>query len=240
MAQLTRFDRGGLELLINQETGESFASLSGYGRMADVADSTIQRRLKKEGTPTLTVANPNGGLPLRLISEETIAAWLIRDNPGMARAMSIAGVRVYLHSLAGYKVSSGPPTPAGIEKAPSAGAIFLRMAQAYLDMEKEMALFKGELADIEARVDQIALVLPRQGYSTIAVYCHRLGIKPPNGWKVAQGTKAAKLCKEAGRTVYKVPDDRYPGGVNSYPDDILAVMDWSFPGYNHFDPSFGE
>ena len=43
-SSLQRFDHDGIELIINTETGESFASISGYARMSGKAQSTINPR----------------------------------------------------------------------------------------------------------------------------------------------------------------------------------------------------
>jgi hypothetical protein len=44
MSNLTRFDRDGIEIIIDLNTGESFASISGYARMSGKAMSTISER----------------------------------------------------------------------------------------------------------------------------------------------------------------------------------------------------
>jgi hypothetical protein len=44
---LERFENNGLELLVDTETGVSYASISGYARMSGKAQSTISERAKK-------------------------------------------------------------------------------------------------------------------------------------------------------------------------------------------------
>lgn len=46
MTNLQRFNQDGIEIFINTATGESFASIRGYARMAEKAESTIRSRLK--------------------------------------------------------------------------------------------------------------------------------------------------------------------------------------------------
>ncbi len=45
-SSLQRFDQDGIELIINTETGESFATVRGYARMSGKTHTTILRRLK--------------------------------------------------------------------------------------------------------------------------------------------------------------------------------------------------
>ena len=44
---LTRFEQNGIELVINTETGEAFASLAGYSRMSGVDYSTLRKRVQR-------------------------------------------------------------------------------------------------------------------------------------------------------------------------------------------------
>lgn len=46
VANLQLFHNDGIELIVNTETGESFASVSGYARMSGKDKSTISRRLE--------------------------------------------------------------------------------------------------------------------------------------------------------------------------------------------------
>lgn len=234
MTTLVPYEKDGLEFLVNQATGEVSATASGYSRMAGVTSQAILKRLNS--VLTTTYPNPNGGKPYRLIGEDVIEKWLREDNPALYRLMAQAGVRVFLHQQAGYQVTSSAVVAQKPALTPM--AVLHEMTGALLAMEAEVAQVQTKMASVESRLDEMALVLPRQGYSTIGSYCYRLGIKPSNSWKAKQGSKAKALCKEAGRTFYQVPDDRYPKGVGSYPDDILAIMDWSVPEYGHFDPSF--
>ena len=112
---LRRFDDNGVELIIDTVTGESFASISGYARMAERDQSTISRRIKKlrdNGLIKTAEIDTGYGFKLHaLISEELIAEWLPKDNPKMASKLLRLGVRVYLHKLAGYEVTSTAVTP---------------------------------------------------------------------------------------------------------------------------------
>jgi signal transduction histidine kinase len=106
---LTRFEtQDGIELVIN-ESGESFATVRGYARMSGRDASTISRRLKGVGSDRIKEAEiltPGGLQGVALISEDIITDWIVEDNPPLAKAMLKAGVRVFLHTAAGYQLTS--------------------------------------------------------------------------------------------------------------------------------------
>lgn len=108
---LTRFEtEDGAELVIN-EAGESFATIRGYARLSGRSASTISRRLKavaSELTLEAEVLTPGGLQGVALIAEDIIADWIVKDNPTLARAMLKAGVRAFLHTAAGYQLTSNP------------------------------------------------------------------------------------------------------------------------------------
>ena len=115
--QLTRYDgEGGIEILINPITGESFCSVKGYARMSGRSASTIRERLYNvteafqggREQPVKTAEIPtNGGLQGgRLITEEQIVEWIPKDNPAAATLLLKIGVRMALHKMAGYEIKS--------------------------------------------------------------------------------------------------------------------------------------
>ena len=142
--QLTRYDgESGIEILINSITGESFCSVKGYARMSGISKSVITRRLREvtetsQGGPqnehSTTQALDDGGLQrgpqndritaqvmtisglqsVRLITEEQIVEWLPNDNPVMASKLLRMGVRIALHGMAGYSVTTTATAPTPI------------------------------------------------------------------------------------------------------------------------------
>lgn len=109
MSNLTAFNQDGIEIYINNTTGESFASISGYARMSGIAKSTVHNRLKgcsETDLKTAEVLTRSGLQGVRLINEKLIAEWLLKDNPDMATKLLTLGIRVFLHQLAGYEVKS--------------------------------------------------------------------------------------------------------------------------------------
>lgn len=111
MTNLQRYEQDGLELIIDQETGEVFASIRGYARMVGKNESTIRYRLRagKATTKTAEIHTPGGFQGARLIDENTILKWVIQDNPEIAAQMMKAGCRVFLYGMAGYKIQTTPP-----------------------------------------------------------------------------------------------------------------------------------
>ena len=85
MNNLTRFDQGGIELVINTQTGEAFASQAGYARMSGVGYATIKKRverLKGGESSSFTVAEIQtvGGLQdVKLVPFSILIDWLMAD-----------------------------------------------------------------------------------------------------------------------------------------------------------------
>lgn len=109
--QLQRFEHEGLELIINTESGESFATAKGYSRMTGKDYDTIKKRCQRGGLENAEIPTEQGIKRGTLITEDLIAEWLPKDNPTIATKMMKLGVRAFLHTLAGYKVSSTATKP---------------------------------------------------------------------------------------------------------------------------------
>jgi hypothetical protein len=114
VSNLQGFNNDGIEIYIDTKTGESFASVSGYARMANKAQSTISERLqkyRKNDGSAAEVLTVTGVKTVRLINEDQISGWLPKDNPAMATKLLKLGIRGFLHELAGFKVSSTAVKP---------------------------------------------------------------------------------------------------------------------------------
>jgi len=113
MNSLQRFDCDGIEIIIDLQNGETFASIRGYARMSGLSQPAISKRCTGDNQKSFKIAEiqTGGGLQrVKLIDEDTIVEWIIDDNPRMAKKLLKAGVRVYLHTIAGYKVTSSATT----------------------------------------------------------------------------------------------------------------------------------
>ncbi|MDJ0579047.1 hypothetical protein [Crocosphaera sp.] len=111
MPNLQRYDNDGIELIINTETGESFASVSGYARMSGKDQSTISKRLGRMNRllrQEAQILTSTGSKTVALINEDTISDWIVDDNPELAKQLIKIGVRAFNHKLAGYKLTTIP------------------------------------------------------------------------------------------------------------------------------------
>lgn len=137
MSNLSNFSHDGIEIYINTDTGESFASVSGYARIAGKAKSTISERLqtvRKNSPGNAEVVTATGLKTVRLVDEDTISEWLPKDNPEMATKLLKLGVRGFLHKLAGYEVSSSAVKPNSLTQA----EMLLMYAQQHVENERRL------------------------------------------------------------------------------------------------------
>jgi phage antirepressor YoqD-like protein len=144
MNNLARYENNGIELIINTSTGESFASLAGYARMSGVNYSTIRKRYERlkgsdiNSIKTAEVFTQGGLQVVTLIPEELIIEWLPKDNPQMATQLMKLGVRVYLHTLAGFKVETNAVETFDLPKT------YLEALKALVASEEEKSLLQSQ------------------------------------------------------------------------------------------------
>lgn len=120
---LVSFNQFGLELVINNTTGETFASVSAVGRMTDKPSQTISRYVngKFKGCTQMQLLEAevvtNGGLQgVNLLNENQILEVVARYKPDLLIKFAQLGLRAYLHTIAGYQISS---TAVQLKKAPA-------------------------------------------------------------------------------------------------------------------------
>jgi hypothetical protein len=101
---ITRFDRNGLELIINESTGECFASQSATARMCNTDEANIRYicTSKKWDRISLEIPTDGGLRSSKLLNEDQIGECLAKYNPDLLAQCLKAGVRVFLYGLAGY------------------------------------------------------------------------------------------------------------------------------------------
>lgn len=120
---LQRFDRDGIELVIDIRTGEAFATQSGYARMAGLSRQAISKRFKtvnQKGLKTAELETATGLKTVNLIPASLVFKWAMTDNPDLAEAMGAAGATVYIHQLAGFKITSDVIAKPAPEPTPTA------------------------------------------------------------------------------------------------------------------------
>lgn len=119
---LARFENNdGLELVIDNETGECFASMSASARMCDCSVTAIRRLIGD--TESLRVASlntSNGVKEMKLLDEGQILKVLAKYNSDLLLIFAQAGLRVYLHQLAGFEVKS---TAVAVQKETAASKV---------------------------------------------------------------------------------------------------------------------
>jgi len=139
MLTLTKFENpNGLEILIDEQTGESFCSVRGYARMSGKAVSTISERLAAFGfddVNTAQIHTESGSKSVRLITESQMTEWIIDDNPAISKLFVRMGIRMYLYAQAGYDLPKQPTESLDMQQM----TLQLRqMRKQLLSMEKRL------------------------------------------------------------------------------------------------------
>lgn len=112
MTNLVRYDNNDIELVIDQDTGAAFTSIAGYARMSGVSYPTVKKRVERLNSGDIyqlesaEIPTASGIRVVTLLPASLIFEWALKDNLPLAKAMGSAGATVYLHQLAGFKVST--------------------------------------------------------------------------------------------------------------------------------------
>ncbi len=214
VSNLQRYDVDGFELVIDTQTGESFATISGYARMVGLSKQAISKRLSlvnPDDIKTAEVPTVVGFRESTLIPETLITQWVVKDSPELATKMLQAGVRVFLHHLAGFKVTS-EATQAVPQLPPSDIRLAnLKASLEYFDIDISNPRLKQSLQDLALNtigilppVDNsttylgVAELAEQLGYSPVLVAKHRsqlgkyvvqvTGIEPTKEKRLVNGT----------------------------------------------------
>ena len=142
LANFERFDKDGIELIIDTATGKSFATAKGYARMSGKDYDTIKKRCQRGGLESAEIPTEQGFKRGTLIPESLIVEWLPKDNPVMATQIMQLGVRVFMHKLAGYEVTTT--------------AIAHNLPKTYLDALKCLVASEEQKALLTAKIEKDA------------------------------------------------------------------------------------
>ena len=159
-ANLKAYEKNGIELVINLDTGEAFATAKGYSRMASIPYSTVKNRVQKgDGTDdiqTALIPTLKGLQQGRLIPAKTIFKWALKDNQELALAMGTAGATVYLHQLAGYQFKSIITThlPTVAETLLETAKILVQQEQMIADLTTTVTNLYLRLNKLETQADK--------------------------------------------------------------------------------------
>lgn len=104
---LTRFDNDGLELFINTQTGECFASVRGIARMVGKTASSIHHwaSVQKIETKEAQIQTQPGLRSVQLFDAKAVFRAAMKFKPELAEAMAEFGATAYLYGLAGYQIA---------------------------------------------------------------------------------------------------------------------------------------
>ena len=138
----------GIELYIHQNNGEVFASQRMLGRLVGKEHSTIGRwATGAQITPKVVeVPTPKGIRTGALYDEDAIHEAFAKWKPELLIKCTKAGIRVYLHGLAGYTYEvRQQPYPADDPIISSLQQI-MQVRQQQLDQERRIAALEHERA----------------------------------------------------------------------------------------------
>lgn len=107
---LTRYETSdGIELVIDQQTGEAFVTERGYSCLPGLSARVVRLRISRifqggntEGLQIVETRTPDGlQVGAILIPADIVFDWLSEDNPTIAEEMSRVGATNYIHRAAG-------------------------------------------------------------------------------------------------------------------------------------------
>lgn len=236
MTNLARFENEGIELVIDTLTGEAFATQSGYARMSGLTVRGVGKRLEKlvnsDIIKTDEIDTGYGFKVVNLIPAKLVYRWLVKDNPELGLAMGEAGATVYLHQLAGYKISSSaiaPTTPALPQTYIEALKALVQAEEEKERLALENSLQSAQIDELEEDVDRLSEITDELfDYSSIIRIAKLNNVNE----KTYNWRKLKAASKVKGVDVKNAPCPRY--GVKNlyhrdawkaaYPDAVLPEI----------------
>ena len=221
MTTLTRFDQDGVELVIDTATGAAYATQSGYARMSGKDRTTIVKRCKgcEQNTVKTAEIQTLGGLQgCELIPADVVFKWLMKDNVELAETMGSVGATVYLHQLAGYKISSNaiaPTTPALPQTYVEALKALVQAEEEKEALALENSMQAVQIDELEEDVDRLSEIADELfNYSSIIRIAKLNNVNE----KVYNWRKLKAASNVKGVEVKQSPCQRY-GVKNIYSHD---------------------
>jgi hypothetical protein len=195
MSDLIPFkNNDGLELVVDTNTGETFASISAVARMTDKDKSLISRYvnggLKTVARMELKTAELQTATGLKtvvLLNEHQIMEVIYKYNPELLKNITWLGTRAYLHKLAGYKHESTPVAP----------KTALELAKEQVKLLEQIELKDAAIALLEEdNKRQSELIDELYDHSSIVRVSKHNGVTPDNfSWGLLKAA-SRKLGKE--------------------------------------------
>lgn len=100
MTNLARFENNGLELVINTQTGEAFATVRAAAKAIGKSEPIVRLFIASQGWQLKTAKIETQSV--RLLNERQILEVIEKYNPNLLSVFAQLGLRTYLHNLVGY------------------------------------------------------------------------------------------------------------------------------------------
>jgi hypothetical protein len=184
---LVPYTNDGLELVIDTQTGESFASISAVARLTDKSKQSVSDYVNGElkGVRQMTLKNaeiqtPGGLQGVKLLNENQILEVVSKYNPSLLIKFAQCGLRVFLHQLAGFEVNSTAVEQHSVRQLPVHTAVEYSNAAALIRQENNKTLQEllrnqliDELSVLQGQSNSIASAKP--SYTIAKVRARELG-----------------------------------------------------------------
>ncbi|MCW5315615.1 hypothetical protein GTQ43_20905 [Nostoc sp. KVJ3] len=155
MTNLVAYNNDGLEIYIDNISGEAFASISSYARMSGLSQQAISKRVKAHNfkeMKTAEIQTRGGTQAHNLLTEDIIADWIVRDNPDVAAQFLKLGIRKFMHTLAGYsQAQEKPPTSLTLINTSNLTALTTKENK----LQDEVKMLETRLASIRNELQSI-------------------------------------------------------------------------------------
>lgn len=241
---LSVFNSNGLELIINTQTGEAFASASAIARMMTTLEKVISPfQITSYGNTLIKRGQINsvfeaeilteGGLQgVKLYSEKAIREFAKKYNVDLLDKFADAGIRVFLHQLAGYQVTSNATEQpketqkelTSVERADKINELAASLQ--FFGYEIQNPRFKQSIHDLVGDLIGVSRALPesKEVYRGVVERAEELGypIAVITKHRSQLGKAISKIAKEGKLTVTQ--ENRLCNGTQR-PINLYLVCD---------------
>jgi prophage antirepressor-like protein len=212
LMQIIPFDYESKEVrIIQDEDGRPWWVASDVCEILGLSNTTeALRGLDDDEKSTLRISE--GGPERNIINEPGLYSLIIRSNKPEARNFKRWITHEVLPTIrknGRYEIDS-----------PSEIDLIIKSAQALKKIESKQIEHDKRLSNLEAKSHKNS---GHTGYWTITAWCRLNNLKISLDEAMKRGRDAAKLSKEWGAEIGRVPDERF-GVVNSYREDVLEEI----------------
>lgn len=153
LSNFERFDRDGLELVVDTATGKAYASKRAAARMLGIDEKTVRNKTADcDNVIKAEIKTVSGFKTADLLPANVVLKLAMAYKPELAEAMGTAGANVYMLGLAGYSIEVKEPKPkTALELAREQVALLEKIER--LEIEKEM--LEEENEQLAEAVDEL-------------------------------------------------------------------------------------